>query len=249
MPAQEQGSIHMADTSEETTGAAELLSIYLHDHRAGAAAGLALAKRSRRQASGALADTLAWLETQIDEDRRSLDSIMAGLGIDQSPLKNALSVAAERAGRLKLNGRLWKRSPLSTLIELEALAGAIYTKRNLWRSLAAVAERSSLDDPGQLAELIARADAQLERVESHHDEVARRVFEASSPADAAPRPSEAANAGAPPAPATTASPVVAADPIPSPVAPGDGIDQVLEDAEGGIAGSLLDAPEDAGPAI
>lgn len=234
----------MAETTEESTAAAELLSIYLHDHRAGAAAGLALVRRSRREASGELADTLTWLETQIDEDRRSLDSIMSGLDIDQSPLKNALSVAAERAGRLKLNGRLWKRSPLSTLLELEALAGAIYTKRNLWRSLAAVAERSALDDAGQLAELTARADAQLARVEAHHDDAARRVFDAASTQDAtAPTPDTAE--------APVSTPVAAAtdQPIGSPVAPGDDLDRVLEDAEGGIEGSLLDAPEDAGPPV
>lgn len=225
----------MADTTEEPTAAHELLAIYLQDHRAGAAAGSQLVRRCRRNAEGELAATLAWLETQIDEDRRSLDTIMDGLHVDQSALKTALGVAAERAGRLKLNGRLWKRSPLSTLLELEALAGAVYTKRNLWCSLAAVAGRSSVGDADQLAELITRADAQLERLRGHHDDAARQIF------DTAPTAAAAGPAG----PATPSGAAPAA--VPSPVAPGDELDRVLEDAEGGIEGSLLDAPEDLAP--
>lgn len=230
----------MPETTDEPTAAAELLAIYLHDHRAGAAAGLALVRRARRQAgSGELGDTLAWLETQIDEDRRSLDSIMEGLGVSQNPLKNAISVAAERAGRLKLNGRFWKRSPLSTLLELEALAAAIYTKRNLWCSLAAVAERSSIDDPRQLEELIARSEAQLERVLTQHDDAARRIFDAAASNGVAAAPADTA----------TTSPVPPTQPLASPVAPGDDLDRVLEDAEGGIEGSLLDAPDDTVPPV
>jgi len=37
-------------------------------------------------------------------------------------------VAAERAGRHKLNGRLIRRPPLSTLVELEALTAAVAAK-------------------------------------------------------------------------------------------------------------------------
>ena len=173
----------MSDSTEERTAAKELLAIYLHDHRAGAAAGLQLVRRCRRNAgSGELAATLAWLETEIDEDRRTLDSIMDGLDIKQSPLKTGLSVVAERAGRFKLNGHLWKRSPLSNLLELEALAAAVYTKRNLWQSLAAVAERSIAGDSQQLGELTDRATAQLERVQAHHNDAARHAFDAAATA-------------------------------------------------------------------
>jgi hypothetical protein len=230
----------MSETTEEPT-AAELLSIYLRDHRAGAASGLALVRRCRRQEpSGELASTLAWLEDQIQDDRRSLDELMAGLSVSPNPLKAALGVAAERAGRLKLNGRVWRRSPLSTLLELEALAGAIFTKRNLWRSLAAVAERSAVGDHRQLTELIARSDAQLERVLAAHDAEARRIFDAAA----------TSGSGDGPTATTTVAPAAAATspaPVPAPVAAGDAFDQVLEDAEGGIEGSLLDAPDEAAP--
>jgi hypothetical protein len=231
----------MAQATEERSSASELLAIYLHDHRAGAAAGLQLARRSRKNAgSGDLAATLAWLETQIDEDRRTLDSIMVGLGIKQSQLKTALGVAAERAGRLKLNGRIWKRSPLSTLLELEALAGAVYTKRNLWQSLAAVAEQATVGDAQRLSVLIERADAQLERLQAHHADAARGAFDAAATGAAG----GGTPSGDPTASTTTSEPVPAAQP------PDEAIDRLLEDAEGGIEGSLLDAPSDLdGPAV
>jgi hypothetical protein len=171
----------MTEANEEHTSPRVLLAVYLHDHRAGAASGLQLVRRCREHAGhGELAATLNWLETQVDQDRRALDTIIDGLDVKQSPVKNALGVMAERAGRLKLNGRLWKRSPLSTLLELEAIAAAISTKRNLWRSLSAIAERSNVGDARSLDDLIERATDQLERVQHHHDGVAVDVFESTA---------------------------------------------------------------------
>jgi hypothetical protein len=225
----------MAEEADEPTAAHELLAIYLQDHRAGAAAGVQLVQRCRRQASGELATMLAWLEAQIDEDRQSLESIMGGLGVSQSPLKTALSVLAERAGRFKLNGHLWKRSPLSTLLELEALAAAVYTKRNLWQSLAAT-EQPAAGDPRQFVELIQRATVQLERVQSHHEAAARHAFDAATTPSLREQRSTDTTARHD---GTTREQTLASD------LPEDVSDRLLEDAEGGIEGSLLDAPGDA----
>jgi len=226
----------MADEAQEATPARELLAIYLHDHRAGAAAGLQLVRRCRHHAgAGELASTLAWLEGEIEEEQRTLDSIMDGLEIHQSPLKTALGVAAERAGRLKLNGRLWKRSPLSTLVELEALAAAVYTKRNLWQSLAAVADQSAVGDSRRLVELIDRATIQLERVQAYHDAAARHAFDAAATGFVDEPRSETTTQQAP---GPTARAVVSQ-------APEHTIDRLLQDAEGGVEGSALDLPADA----
>jgi hypothetical protein len=118
---------------------------------------------------------LVWLEAQIIEDQHTLDAMMEGLAVAQTPVKTALGVVGERVGRLKLNGRLRHRSPLSTIVELEALAAAVLTKSNLWRSLQAADQPGT--DPGLLAELIQRAANQLEAIEHHHDAAARHVFE------------------------------------------------------------------------
>ena len=167
----------MAEAAQGRGSARDLLAIYLCDHRAAAAAGLRLIRRARRQADrDEVAVTLAWLETEVDQDRRTLDSIMERLDISQSRWKTALTTAAERVARLKLNGRLVKRSPLSTLLELEALTAGVHAKRDLWQSLAAVAEQILPGGNVELAGLIDRATVQLERLQAHHDDAARHAF-------------------------------------------------------------------------
>ncbi len=42
---------------------------------------------------------------------------------------------AERAGRLKLNGKLFARSPLSSVVELETLVVGVRGKEALWTAL------------------------------------------------------------------------------------------------------------------
>jgi hypothetical protein len=225
----------MAEPADGPAAEHELLAIYLHDHRAGAAAALQLMRRCRRHAGpGELAATLAWLESEVDEDRRTLDAIMEGLDIGQSAWKTALSVAVERAGRLKSNGRVFKRSPLSTLLEFEAITAAVYAKRNLWLSLAALAQPSRVGDARRLGELAERANTQLERLQAHHEAVAQHAFGSGTEGVAGTSRTTASTNQPDPAPTGT-------QPTSDAV-----VDQLLADAEGGIEGSLLDAPTDAG---
>jgi hypothetical protein len=142
------------------------LVVYLRDHRSGAAAGVRLAARCRDRAAGDEQPKLAALAADISADRESLDRIMDELGIRPSWFKVTVATIAERVGRLKLNGRLLGRSPLAPLLEREALAAGVFTKRNLWRALSAA------DLPGidldAVKELEARADDQLERLGGLH---------------------------------------------------------------------------------
>lgn len=91
----------------------------------------------------------------------------------RSRVKHGLALAAERAGRLKLNGRLRGYSPLSRLLELEGLVLGATGKRALWRALREVDDESlrSID----LVSLERRADAQLAELEQHRLEAARLV--------------------------------------------------------------------------
>ena len=155
------------------------LAVYLRDHFAGATAGLALVRRCRREHAGTPLDsTLARIEAQIDEDRRSLEDTMARLGVRPSGLKSALGSLGETVGRLKGNGRIISPSPSSPVVELEGLAAGILTKRNLWRSLRAAAPTQSGLDTAELDTLIERATSQLESVLAAHEEAARAAFAA-----------------------------------------------------------------------
>jgi len=163
------------------------LAIYLQDHRAGAEAGVRLAERCRDHAPDADTKTeLSRLVDEIDEDRRTLATMMAGLDVDPSTVKQIAGLAAERLGRLKLNGRAVRTSPLSVLVEIEGLIGAVSMKRELWATLGTLAARGPQHD-AELEALIARADGQRTRLQTLHAHVAAQVFQtASAPAPSAP---------------------------------------------------------------
>ncbi len=153
-----------------------MLEIYLRDHHGGSTAGVALARRCRRANEGTeWSETLAELETEIAEDQDTLQSMMSELGIAPSPLKSAAGAVGELVGRLKSNGRWWGYSPLSRLIELEALAAGVATKRNLWRALRHL-DRNDVVGASRLDGLIERAGSQLERIRMAHDRAAAVTF-------------------------------------------------------------------------
>jgi hypothetical protein len=117
---------------------------------------------------------LAGLEREIDEDRDSLKSLMSKLGVREDPLKVAAGWAAEKAGRLKLNGQLTGYSPLSRLIELEGLYLGVTGKLSLWKNLEATqGERVGGID---IAALRKRAESQRRRLASARRKVAEEAI-------------------------------------------------------------------------
>ena len=99
-----------------------VLGIYLNDHLAGATAGTELARR----VAGSAQDredhaVLRGFAAEVAQDRVALLNIMAMLGIPVRTYKVYAGWIGEKAGRLKFNGRLFTRSPLSRLEELELL--------------------------------------------------------------------------------------------------------------------------------
>ena len=156
----------------------KLLSIYLNDHLAGATAGRELARRAAgSNPEGDLGDFLARLAEEVEEDRQALISLMARLEVPEDRVKQVAGWSAEKAGRLKLNGRLIGYSPLSRVTELEALLLGITGKLALWRAL----ERLAAAEPriAQAIELpvyIARAEAQLAGLEAHRLDAVRAAI-------------------------------------------------------------------------
>ena len=168
----------------------KLLSIYLNDHLAGSTVGVELAKRSVSSNRGTpYGELFEWLVQQIAEDRRSLIGLMSRLGIRRDPLKQAVGWSLEKAGRLKLNGRLTEYSPLSRLVELEGLWTGVNGKLSLWRALIAVADEDPRLDALWLIELEARAHEQLGRIDKHRDSAARDAFFGGQRSEVRPGPS------------------------------------------------------------
>jgi hypothetical protein len=156
-----------------TTGQ-QALGIYLNDHLAGATAGAELAKRIAR-AHRDQAERLSRLAAEVAADRAALTDMMAALGIPVRAYKVAAAWAGEKAGRLKLNGHLFTRSPLSFLEELEIMRLGVEGKAAGWRTLRTVAETDSRLEAARLDELIARARRQSDELESLRVEAAAAV--------------------------------------------------------------------------
>ena len=165
--------------TQTTRGAREnLLGVYLNDHLAGSTTGMNLARRMAASAKPGTerATVLNRLVTEITEDRSALLKIMAALGIPVRGYKVFAAWAGEKAGRLKLNGHLLTRSPLSDLEETEILRLGVEGKAAGWRTLRALAERDGRLDTGRLDELLARAENQSRTLEAMRSSTAERVL-------------------------------------------------------------------------
>ena len=158
-------------------GMSSALGTYLQNHEAAARAGFDLCRRAaRNQRAQPHGPLLAELCVAIQEDRERLKVIMQAVPVASNPLLGLALQVGERVGRLKPNGRIVRRSPLSDLIEVEALIDAVSAKRAGWYALAAAPLAAS--EASQIAELIDRADDQLERIRPVHATLAAGVLTA-----------------------------------------------------------------------
>jgi hypothetical protein len=155
----------------------DLLAIYLNDHLTGATVGLDLAHRAQGSNAGTpLGDFLAGLAVEIEQDKRDLERIMERLDVGKDRVKLGAGWAAEKAGRLKLNGRITGYSPLSRLIEVEGLLLGVAGKRVGWLALLELAPTEPRLDEAELQRLVSRADTQLRGLNERHAEAARQAL-------------------------------------------------------------------------
>ncbi|MGI8336167.1 hypothetical protein ACRYCC_40015 [Actinomadura scrupuli] len=154
-----------------------LLGIYLNDHLTGATAGMELARRmAGSQHMPDARDELRRLADEIAEDRAALTQIMETLGVPLRHYKVYLGWVAEKVGRIKPNGRLVGRSPLSDLLELESLMLGVEGKAALWRVLRNIAGAERRLETRRLDKLIERAQSQSRTLGELHLKVASRTF-------------------------------------------------------------------------
>ncbi|MFJ3965666.1 hypothetical protein [Streptomyces sp. NPDC090036] len=154
-----------------------LLAIYLNDHLAGASSGVALIRRMARTHRGTPAGPpLAELAEDVSADRETLREVMTALDIPAQWSRVVVGRLAEKVGRVKLNGRLVSRSPLSDVLELEAMRIGVEGKEALWKSLAVLAGTHSHLERAAVDRLLSRARDQAAVLEGLREEAARRTF-------------------------------------------------------------------------
>ena len=101
---------------------------------------------------------------------------MAGLGIGESRLLVLVARTAERIGRLKPNGSLLHRTPLTDLVEVEALRDAVAGKIAGWQALLAIVDDVAALDRVRLESLLDQGRVQHNRLTDVHAIVARRAL-------------------------------------------------------------------------
>ncbi len=151
----------------------DLLAVYLNDHLAASTAGVELARRAAKAHDGERGEELSRLADEIAEDREALRDLMSRLDVAESTVKKAAGWAGEKVGRLKPNDHLVSRSPLSDVLELEALRAGTAARICGFQVLRAVAVHDDRVTKEELEALIDRADDQAERLYRIHLQLAQ----------------------------------------------------------------------------
>ena len=159
------------------------LRIYMNDQLALGLLWREVAKRAARENAGSdVGLALAEVAQAISEDVQTFERMMRSLGLRRNIVKSGLAVAAERVGRLKLNGSLWSYSPLSRFSELEFLIMGIEGKKQLWATLSDLTSLSARLPDVDFAWLTARAEAQRAALEPYRERTGREAFASAQPA-------------------------------------------------------------------
>ncbi len=154
----------------------DLLNLYLSDHLTGATAGVERIERM----SAAYIDTpvyakLSEVAEEIRLERSFLQNLIHDLGMKQLPYRQAVSWVGERLGRLKSNGRITQRSPLTLVLEAELMRSAVIGKLGGWQTLEANADLLGLE-PQVFRDLADQAVAQAEALGEVHAYARARAF-------------------------------------------------------------------------
>ena len=152
------------------------LVILLRNHQAGGTAAIDFARRAARGQRGRpYAEELRRVAAEWREDLDFNESVMRRLGVRSSPLQVGALRLGERIGRLKPNGHLVRRAPLSDVIELEGLIAAVHIKVAGWRAGLASGVLTD-EETERLHSLLTRAESQADRLTAMHQQAATDVL-------------------------------------------------------------------------
>lgn len=153
----------------------DVFSLYLSDHLAGATVG---AQRSARMAAAhegsEAGEVLERFCIELDAERVFLAELIGALELRPRAHRAAAAWLGEKVGRLKTNGRP-SGSPMTPVLELELMRGAVNGKQGLWETLAELAPDLGMP-PEIFLGLADQARDQRSRLEHLHHQLAGSAF-------------------------------------------------------------------------
>lgn len=152
----------------------EVLKGYLQHHWVGSTAGAAAFRRvGRNHHDPGAAAEIRQLAGEVASDREALRRIMLSVGVKPSVVGTTMARVGEVAGRLKPNGHLFHRAPLTDVVELEALRLAAASKRAGFEVLRASADDDQRLDGEEIDRLLDRAEEHQRTLDRLHVQVSR----------------------------------------------------------------------------
>jgi hypothetical protein len=152
----------------------DLLAHYVRIHLTGAAAGIELFGRGSSLADATARETVAAIREELFGERDWLRGLAERLGTGEPTLARPLALVGERVGRLKPNGDLLHRTPLTDVVDLEAMHDAVSGKIAGWRALR---QADDLRVPrSEVSGLLEQALRQRDDLSVLHEAAARRAF-------------------------------------------------------------------------
>ena len=153
--------------------------IYLNDHLMTATGAIELAGRAQgTMKAGPAGPWMAAAHRELTTERDLLLEAMGRLGVRRDRVKEGAGWLGEKVGRLKLNGSLLQRSPVSDVVELEGLL--LLGEHNLavLRTLRELAVQESALQALELETAIERAVARRDTLEEQRAAAAVRALNA-----------------------------------------------------------------------
>jgi hypothetical protein len=139
--------------------------------------GLELARRTQAEnKDNSVGEYYRVFVPELAEDRATLIGVMAALGMKRDMVKQSVAWVGEKLGRLKLNGHLTSYSPLSRMVELEALCVGTEGRLSLWRTLRRLSRKDERLGRFDFTTLINRAEQQRRTLERLRQQAADGAF-------------------------------------------------------------------------
>src|SRR4051812_10684420 len=151
------------------------LDTYINDHIAGATAGTNLAKiAAEEHQTDEHGPFFSEIYAEIQADFDTLQELASALGVEESASKSALAEIGSKGMAPKFTAG--DDDELNAFVTLETLSIGVEGKVCMWKALRTVAGDYSAFEQFDVDELLARAEAQREKLEAQRQKLAPQAL-------------------------------------------------------------------------